>query len=422
MTPEELRSHTTVEALLMHYSPAAATAISTYIGEFLAYIHNFGTISCSFLKQDNQSLLFLVCPLYVVPPGVNKTEANCRDTETALLHVGVLFPSMFPSVLPFCSVMANRCSHKGVKWTTRQSSRVLAPNGSVQLCELSLLKGSTPPYSLLEILVALTEQFELEFPLIPVNLAGQSKTAAPGAVRGGGATTFSDTERNAVIRRASEAVLLHVLSKADKYLETREEALRHLQRLYQSDGALREARALLGKRKEELQQYAPAMWKVERLVSTCSHLPNSLEVHSTCIVPADDLHARALELLGEIHASDDLMDLLERSLKAGQLSCDEYVRLVSDLSRKQFEARFLFGHVAEAVNRTTATGSGSPLPSAPPRNRPNHGKVEVPSKIGNEEVLRREFPEVGPDVVKAVLNLADGNLADARVQIKAMLS
>ncbi|ORC88395.1 uncharacterized protein TM35_000172670, partial [Trypanosoma theileri] len=428
MSGEELRKYVNVEVLCKHYTPAAAIAISKYLEDFMVYLSNFGTITASFRKHDAQVLLFLDCPLFVRPPSKgqnnnnknnNSNNSNNRSSGSGSgrpqpLNVVVQFPAAFPTIAPFCSVVPGGGYQQ---WRVRQPSRVVAANGAVQLPELSLLKGAAPPYSLLEILLALTEQFELEFPLVPAANTTPLNTAASTQGRiNTAATNMSEEERRRTIQRAAEALMLHLLSKAEGYLDTREEALRHLGRLYKCGGAMREARALLEQRKADLLRYSPALGKVEKITATLEQLPDSPEVHSTCIVPADELQARALELLGEIHASDDSLELLERSLKAGQLSCEEYVRRVSDVGREQFEARFLFGRVTEAVNRS-ATGTGPRLPQNTPRanaaQRHTGEPIKVPTKLENEEVLLREFPEVGTEMIKAVLNLANGSLSEA---------
>ncbi|KAH9578612.1 Steadiness box (SB) domain [Trypanosoma melophagium] len=435
MTGEALKKYMDVEVLRKHYAPAVATAISKYLEDFMVYLSNFGTITASFCKHDAQMLLTLDCPLFVTPPAKNSTNTNNTGNTSNSnssggpqpLTVAVVFPAVFPTIPPFCSVVPGGAYQQ---WRVRQPSRVVAANGAVQLPELSLLKGATPPYSLLEVLLALTEQFELEFPLLP---AGKLTPPRPATstqgrnknINNAVATTMTEEERRRTIQRAAEALMLHMLSKADGYLDTREESLRHLRRLYRCGGAMREARTLLEQRKADLLRFSPELGKVEKITTTLEQLPDKIEVHSMCIVPADDLQARALELLGEIHASDDSLELLERALKAGQLSCEEYVRRVSDVGREQFEARFLFGRVTEAVNRSSS-GSGRRLPQSPPRVNATHRRtgepIKVPKKLENEGVLLREFPEVGTEMIKAVLNLANGSLEEARVQLKAMLS
>ncbi|RNF11549.1 hypothetical protein TraAM80_00882 [Trypanosoma rangeli] len=426
MGEEELRRCILMGNLREHYSQAAATEINKYVGDFMAYLNNFGTIRSSFSMKDNQTLLVLQCPLFVTPPQSGDTGDQRSNKELPPLLVEVYFPLMFPSVPPCCSVVAEKYRHKGVeKWSIRQPSRVVASNGSVYLSELSLLSGATPPYSLLEILLALTEQFELEFPLISAHHEARDGVNNSTHDHRARLTNMSNEHRNALEKKAAEALMLHLLSKAEGYLDTREQSLTRIARLYKCGGAVREARGLLEEKRSELLPYSLEVEKVEKLVEKFTQLSDNLEVHSTCIVPVDDLQARALELLSEIHALDDVLELLERSLKAGQLSCEEYVRRVSDIGRKQFEARFLFARVAEAVNRVRAkTGQQLPitLPRATSKPAVNDGFIQVPTKLNNVDLLLREFPEVGSEMVKAVLNVVDGSVSDARVQLRAMLS
>ncbi|ESS66893.1 hypothetical protein TCDM_04417 [Trypanosoma cruzi Dm28c] len=426
MGEDELRRCMSMDSLREHYSQAAATEINKYITDFMVYLGNFGNISCSFSMKANQRLFVLQCPLFVTPPRNDSTGAQEDNKEFPPLFVEVYFPPRFPSVPPCCSVNPTNYKYNNVeKWSIRQPSRIITSNGSVNLSELSLLSGATPPYSLLEILLALTEQFEIEFPLIPANQVTQSKANTQTQGHRRPSPNTSSERRSALERRAAELLMLHLLSKAEGYLDTREQSLNQFERLYRCGGAMREARGLLEEKKTELLAYSPAVDKVEDLVGRLTQLPDNLEVHSKCIEPVDDLQTHALELLSEIHALDDALELLERSLKAGQLSCEEYVRRVSDMGRKQFEARFLFARVAEAVNRSSAK-TAQRLPSIPPRvySRPVLGDepIKVPTKLNSLDLLLKEFPEVGSEMVKAVLNVVDGNLSDARVQLRAMLS
>ncbi|ESL05731.1 hypothetical protein TRSC58_06608, partial [Trypanosoma rangeli SC58] len=367
MGEDELRRCILMGNLRVHYSQAAATEINKFVGDFMVYLNNFGTIRSSFSVKDNQTLLVLQCPLFVTPPQSGDTGGQRNNKDLPPLLVEIYFPLMFPSVPPRCSVVAEKYKHEGVeKWSIRQPSQVVASNGSVHLSKLSLLSGATPPYSLLEILLALTEQFELEFPLVSAHQTVRDSVNNSSHGRCARLTNMSNEQRSTLEKKAAEALMLHLLSKAEGYLDTREKSLNRIAHLYKCGGAMREARGLLEEKRSELLPYSLTVEKVEKLVEKFTQLPDNLEVHSTCIVPVDDLQARALELLSEIHALDDALELLERSLKAGQLSCEEYVRCVSDIGRKQFEARFLFARVAEAVNRVRAK-TGQQLPTTPSR-------------------------------------------------------
>ncbi|RNE96042.1 uncharacterized protein Tco025E_09820 [Trypanosoma conorhini] len=426
MCEGELRRCMLIENLREHYSQAVATEINKYLGDFLVFLGNFGTIRATFAVKENRTLLVLRCPLFVTPSQEGDTGAQRNDEGLSPLFVEVYFPPIFPSVPPCCIVMAEKYTYRGVgNWVISQPSRVVAPNGSVRLSELSLLSGAAPPYSLLEVLLALTEQFELEFPLVSAHQVAKGNVNNSTRVRQDRLTSMSIDQRSALEQKAAETLMLHLLSKAEGYLDTRQQSLRQIAHLYQCGGAMREARGLLEEKRAELLQYLPAVDTVEKIIEKFTQIPDDFEAHSKCVVPVDDLQAHALEFLSEIHALDDALELLERSLRAGQLSCEEYVRRVSDIGREQFEARFLFARVAEAVNRVCAK-TGQPLPTMPPRTTskpaPGNGPIQVPTKMKSVDLLLREFPEVDSEMVKTVLNAVDGNVPDARVQLKAMLS
>ncbi|RNF13019.1 uncharacterized protein Tco025E_06342, partial [Trypanosoma conorhini] len=231
--------------------------------------------------------------------------------------------------------------------------------------------------------------------------------------------------REKLLQRAAENIFTWQLFSAGPYLSFRKESVSLLKKLYASKKVVKQELGLLEGLLGQLRELSVSTKTLNQVITMPSNSMHDAEDSSKCVVPVDDLQAHALEFLSEIHALDDALELLERSLRAGQLSCEEYVRRVSDIGREQFEARFLFARVAEAVNRVCAK-TGQPLPTMPPRTTskpaPGNGPIQVPTKMKSVDLLLREFPEVDSEMVKTVLNAVDGNVPDARVQLKAMLS
>lgn len=454
MNDRELRAYTKLDVLKRHYSALAAEALHDYINDFMPYTENFKNISCHFCNNDKQLLLTLDCPIYVMPPGVNAAAAP-RQGLVHPLRVEVVFLANFPNSAPTVKLLPNtfRCGNL-TEWRVRPASSIMDEDGAIHLEKLALLEQAVVPYSLLEILVALTEQFEAEFPLTPSEREpiGQNPsiaTATPpvsSIVNSVVNSTFCPTDRSAppnvmpvpemptsdpsvvdphnqLIQGACDAVMIHLLFKADAYLDTRAKALEYLKTLDKASNELRSALATLEKNKEELLKFSPAPGRVEDLTTTLEQVANSMETHSDCIVPADEVHARALELLGDIHSLDDVLELLERSLRHGQITCEEYVRRVSDVGRQQFEARFLFDRLTAAVRGTQRCGTPLPSDVVPTANAREEPSATQPTTLAEViKQLHEEFPDVELDVVKAVLEVTEMNLSETRVQLHAIMS
>nr|CCD13374.1 unnamed protein product [Trypanosoma congolense IL3000] len=460
MSEKELRTHSSTEVLARHYGPVVGAKVKKYIDEFMPYADNFSSISCSLINDDKQLLLAISCPIHVAPPK-EILEAIPREGRMYPVRVEIIFPSTFPNEPPIVRLlMGGFRIGKVVKWVVKQQLRGIATDGTINLRELPLLQQTESPYSLLEILVALTEEFEENFPLVPEDpadltppcrsagvttataldsgldvgpSAGTARFAAASTsvvsppVAAPALTTAANVVREMTLQRACDAIFSHLQYKAEGYLDMRAAAAEHLFKLSTTSGQLSTALTALERRKEELLQHMPAPGKIEQLTSALEQVENSMEERSKCIVPADDLQAHALELLGEIHASDDVLELLERSLREGQIACEEYIRRVMDVGRQQFESRFLFDRVTEAVNY--AQGGSISLPPSRTvcadagRTTANVYTAAEPRNVSEVTTqLCSEFPQVGPEIIKAVLDMTMGNLQDARVQIQAMLS
>ncbi|KAH9578623.1 Steadiness box (SB) domain [Trypanosoma melophagium] len=418
-----------------------AGAVAGYLMDFLPHCTKYPA-RINIIQKDGGSAISLCFLIRTFPKG---------SLTSCLVDVGILIPHGFPVSVPRCRVRPRDLNEK------IKNSAFL--NGFiVPLQYLTLLNNLEPPYPIIKILEAVNKAIEedINFFTGEVSLCSNNRdnqkhfeqegimtssttlrsfdkspvrfmeTTLP-ALNGKRALSQVDMQksRTCLLNEAAEAIFKWQLGHTNTYLNLREESFPLFFYLYRK-------RECMVNETDELRLVKNNLYQMcnlsERLVCKTQSMAlntDSLEFHSMCIVPADDLQARALELLGEIHASDDSLELLERALKAGQLSCEEYVRRVSDVGREQFEARFLFGRVTEAVNRSSS-GSGRRLPQSPPRVNATHRRtgepIKVPKKLENEGVLLREFPEVGTEMIKAVLNLANGSLEEARVQLKAMLS
>lgn len=387
-----------------YYPPVTASAITYAVNTFLPYANNFPNSRARLTPGKNVAEpLHLECFLMI-----RKTS---KDVGTPLLVV-LSFTDQYPQQIPSAVLVAPPGKEK-----IKQPYPVMSPDGRIQVECLSFLRGVERPFPLLDMLLAISEQFELEYPLVgPDYRPPASSTAGvPPPMK----AQSSDPARQALVQEAAEKVVIDVNEKAGNYLDTREQALQYLQKLNESNRELHKAKELLQAHQQELQEYVPSVGNVSSLLRQLEGHADTIEEHANCLVPADPLQARALELMAEIHASDDLLSLLEDGLKREVLNCDEYVKNVSEVGRDQFVSRFLYLRASEKLKRpdpampclSSRTSSGSP--SSPP---------SIPQRLSPTHVLQMDFPAADPEVIRDVLASVNNEVPVARQQLKLMFT
>ncbi|EPY36608.1 hypothetical protein STCU_00496 [Strigomonas culicis] len=290
----------------------------------------------------------------------------------------------------------------------------MGSDGSIQVECLSFLRGTERPFPILDVLLALSEQFELEFPLVSSNYQAPLSTNDANAVTAALSMTASSPQRSQLIQEVAEKVVIDLNQKASNYLDTRQQSLQYLKKLNDTNRELTKAQGLLEKHEKELKEYIPTVGSVGTLIQQLEGRPDTPEEHSKCLIPVGALQAQALDLTAAIHASEDALRLLEDGLRSEQLGCDDYVKLVGDVGREQFVTRFLWRRVMDRLEPAGGASTASMLrPQAP----------QVPhSRPSGCEALMQEFPDAPPDVVADVLRNANDDLTMARTQMKALFA
>lgn len=382
------------QSLIPIYGVDRTKAIKAFLKEFEQYKSNFPTQTAQLKEAAGRKLLLIQAPITVSLP-----------TGPLGVTLGLLFTTQFPEHPPHCAVLLQPGERLAPNLT------YVAPNGVLRLPQLPFLR-TTPKPSFCDLLLAATHAFENEFPLeiqglvrtplqqqqqqpVP-NSAGLSRVSPvaghpispgyPGDPMGsslnqsqGGAPRFTDP--NAGLNRAqanpgspaptsnpagspavsappaqrpiekalAEKVLLDLRLKGEDHLRFRKQALEHYAKLKSSRLTLEREQEALIEKKQTLLTTAPEMEKVANMVKEWKQ-NSAMPTASSCIVPHDELHAQAIELIAQNHAADDVMELLEKRLKKGYMSCDDYLKAVSEVARKQFLAKLLLKRVNARIS------------------------------------------------------------------------
>jgi hypothetical protein len=366
------------QALIPLYDVDRAKKIVDYINVFLQFRSNFdGPITASFYEAQARKWLLLVCPLVLTPSA---------QAAKSTVSIGVAFPPLFPDKWPYFVI------HDVGSRRLAPDHPFVASTGVIRVQALPLLAGAAAVPALIDLMVgiqlALSEMPPFAAPPTPpaaappvpalnsstaqpavstiLNAAVASPTAAAAAVLGA-----ATSQRARLLRDAAEALHRQQLAAQDEFLEFREHAAALEAQLGKSRAALTAAVASLTARQHRLAEVeAPVLDAVrhaERWRAAQVDHPNAARCEpSDLIVGTDAANRAAIQLQAEVHATDDAYDLLERSLRKGQLSCDEYVRLVSDHARHQFVAKFQLHRAVGGGGAAAASPAGAvPSPGTP---------------------------------------------------------
>ncbi|KAG5496160.1 hypothetical protein JKF63_02461 [Porcisia hertigi] len=387
-----------------HYPPIAASAITYAVANFLPYASNFPHSRGRLTPGKNISEpLHLECFLMI--------RKNPDDARNTSLLVVISFTDQYPQQTP-SAVLVPPPGGERIKYPYP----IMSNDGCIQVECLPFLRGVERPYPLLDILLAIREQFQLEYPLVDANYRPPPQIAGKPALAQGGLMNGLDPARQSLIQEAAECVVINLNEKAKGYLETRQQALLHLQKLNETNRELHKAKDVLMKHHERLQKYVPTVGDVSSLLHQLDGFSDTVEEHADCLVVADPLQMRALELMAEIHASNDTLALLEEGLKRELLTCDEYVKRVSDVGREEFVSRHLYLSVSDKLRKASASTAAVPSQSlSPPNSAP-----EVPHRLAPIEALSLEFPSADADVIRDVLASVNDNVMVARQQLRMM--
>lgn len=234
----------------------------------------------------------------------------------------------------------------------------------------------------------------------------------PGAQPGASPLRGVDPIRAKMIQEAAEKIVIDLNEKASAYLATREQSLGYLQSLTASNRELQDAKQVLVCHKAELNEYLPQVGDIGTLLQQLDGHTDSVEEHANCLAPVNPLQIRALDLMADVHASEDILSLLEEGLRSEHLTCDEYVKCVSDVGRELFVTRFLCQRVFEQL--TDESGVDVSAPSVESTRAP----PPVPKRLPASAALHAEFPNASIDIINDVLKNVAGDIVKARSQLQ----
>ncbi|KEG06710.1 hypothetical protein DQ04_12621000 [Trypanosoma grayi] len=340
----------------IYTDPRTVQAVARYLEEFVPFATIYPASIC-FIKKDQHRVVSLSFRLRITPVGSSTPKE---------MDVGFIIPQSFPVALPKCRV---RLRNPTSTLTNKGTPQDIA----VRLEDLPSLKTERFPCPLLAILKGLSKEFQenLDNFIKDESHSEQLQQQRSGNNAGNYAAAIPAAETLPHVRpctrdisREREATRSEPLSVVEEqcsasvqlaarlivswqecfsttYLNLREDSMPLLGKLQACHREMRRKKNLLQQQRDRINQMSAKMKKIQHSVTAFKDVENSAEVHSKCIVPADDRQAQVLDLLGEIHACDDTLDILVRSLTVQQLSCNEFIQYVSDISRKKFHALFL---------------------------------------------------------------------------------
>jgi hypothetical protein len=425
MQPKPVDQVVQEHLLVPLYGTERAKKVTRYVSEFLQYRSNFeGALTATFYEAQGRKWLLLACP--IVLSGSGGQDASSK------ISVGVAFPPLFPEKWPYC-ILNDIGARK-----LCPDHPYIAANGVIRLQSLPLLASSSDVPPLIDIIVAVQAALSevapfvsvLATPVAPlqpavgtsptsspcIGVAAEAQPASPSvAVAAATVLAGATPQRAKLLRAAAEALFQHLLRKQDEFLDTREQFLRYERLLSASQAALQASEnSLTEKKRHLLEAERPVLaalhraqeWKAKYLVAG-----QALCDPKDAIVATDAANRAALRLQAEVHAYDDAFDVLERALKKGQLSCDEYLRDVSDVARLQFVAKFQLERVLKRMVESSPSAS-LPQSRSPTANLSN-GALQLAQ-------LKAQFASLGSQVVEDVYVNAGCNLDVALGHLTAM--
>lgn len=440
---ETIIQHIRVESLLPVYGQERGSAIVKYIQAFLPYASNFqpivGTVSEQRLAGiGGQPLLSLTCPLLV----------QCKDAQNTVLVVKVLFPIQFPERAPFVALtLPSNAQFK-------PDHSVVGQHGVIRLGMLPLLQnGPLPPYSLCDVLLAITDALGNEYPFVLDSHVSGSATApaeaSPVAASAPPQSPVAKAPQKPPPRpremAAAKSLMLHLGNHdVEDFLTVQLEASNALEALGADRSALQAVLAALTSESAQTVTLQERTGELRSLMDSLKEsmsedaLKSALANPDKLLTTTDDASSAALQLLSEIHAYDDAMLLEEQLLRKGIVQAEDYVKKVSDYARAQFRSRFRFGRLLKAVGSTNATlpippsehlprtataslaasSSTKPLPS-PTSQQPAGNAAELPEAEALP-LLLSEFGQVlDPSIIEDVWG-ATRSLPTARSELRSI--
>lgn len=436
-TPEYAIQQISLQLLLPHYSQEKGRAILRYLGDFLPYLSNFQPIVGGLREVPNilpgSPILYLTCPLLV----------QCRDGSKSIVVVNVHFLPSFPEKIPIVMFVMPA----GAK--VREDHAYVTPNGLIRVPQLPLLQHSIspPPHSLCEILLAITDVTEEKFPFVPLSFSNAAPSPAATPTMSAAAIspnvpsplpTASKTEPpppppplppvRESVSRAAEALMMFLSKRVDAYLEQREVGLQHLARLEEQRKLLESRLPTVAHETSELRTVRTQTAKLCALVEKSAAAQRE-DSSDDLIQPSGDIHQAALELLSQIHGYDDMLALHDGPLRKGQVTCDGYIKDVSQTARAQFFAKYRYHKLLNAQNdgKRKVTQSAT-QPDAPPLAVVAAATPQPPPAVARNlppaadpvRQLQAEFPQMDQGIVEDVWE-ATKSLEKARYELRCII-
>ncbi|CCW70596.1 unnamed protein product [Phytomonas sp. Hart1] len=409
----EQATNYSVLANIFHTQTAAA--ISRHLNDFLPFKGEFPLYFARISPSGHDPKLEVVWNVYL----------RAHNPNRAMFVVAIVYSKEFPRN----DVEAYLRVPDPSKMYVKYPNPLLDRNGRIQLNAAQLLSLERHPYSIRSILIVLSRQFERNFPYEYIPVPGASNFPdthpfAPLAPNNKTPESFTGIQNEKRLEDIAEKVLIDINQKASQYINTRKQSIQYLKTLRAQNERLEKAKADLLNHKQMLSEYLPNVGNVRTLIQQLKGREDTIEEHANSLIAGDTLQAKALELVVDSLALDDMMGLLDDALKSEKLSCEEYVKLITDLGREQFFARFVYQKIQPQLTTTQSTSafsSNSKMPghSTGP-NLPHEIAPSIPKRLSPEDVLKREFPKADMGIIHDVLSNLNNDIGAASAQLKVM--
>eukprot|EP00796_Vickermania_ingenoplastis_P013315 gene13315-9151_t len=319
-------------AAVLHagYTPQATRAIQLQLSELLPYQGNFASLEV-LSNTDSSALLQLRCSL-AVPSALRSRAAGEAAREA--IEIIVQFPKSYPAEHPAVSA---RFKDPDVAAQLQWPEEMLQENcvlldGHIALDRLEALLELTPPFPLLNILIAVKELFEAFTPAVSGSPRAPPASPPPALT----------PEQLALIQGILGPLLQRIHRGATTYLLLRQRSLPVLAQEKKVGRRMQSACNTLAGQEAALRAYLPRssarlpqlLQRLEESVPDVFQAPVSSRQH--LLEASHPIFDKILHLRAEIEANNDVLRLLDQGLHEQHLSCDDYLKHVMHTARSTF--------------------------------------------------------------------------------------
>ena len=332
------------------YSPQTSEAILAYMGDFEVFSDGFLPVTPTVAENNGVRLILMRCPLALEYLGTG------GDPRVVL---GVLFTPHFPTKPPVCAVLLDQGSGlqlPDAPWLSKASGSIKLP----LLPDLDMPSNGAAP-ALIDVLLAVTgalTQCQITRGAspppppggVPSPTASAASHGAPSPPPAGppppppvsNGSLAASPSRPSNIPLAAEIAVRDAMDKSvGEFARQYDVAEQRLSELEESKATLDQLGRSLADKEATLRAVIEKLERANAALDRAAEAQAEEDDPLAALEAPDALRAQAVELLSEVLAYDDLLELYERRLRKGTIKgAAAYTRLVGDAARHQFLAKY----------------------------------------------------------------------------------